>query len=277
MSKSDYHDNVFEMHLVRSYMPLFLLALRAVLLVLGMQVVSMLLEDTPVFICLCVLVYFDAYAFRHDPLNQAVGFLVPTACAVYVNVRGAVAWPEVDDDCTQVYKLAPYWAADILWAATSSMLVVAVCFRVAVQFRVHGVALVWAGMALAHVMLGCMRAFAWWELLLRVAWYHASAAVFFLSSIVLAGVDRNTHSFTVMHVNMHVLFVEGYVLMASVAVSLGVYAYLYWQHAPRLLPVPPPAQCPPAPEARRPAREAAPPNSPDDLLAQLRAAKAGAV
>jgi len=240
--------------------------------------VAMFLADTPVFICLCVLVYFDAYAFRHDALNQAVGFLLPTACVVYVNVRGAVAWPEIDNDCTHLLKLAPYWAADILWATTSSMLVVAVCFRVTVQFRVQGVALVWAGMALAHVMLGCMRAMAWWELLLRVAWYHTSAAVFFFSSVVIASVDRNTHSFTVMHVNIHVLFVEGYVLLASVTVSLGVYAYLYWQHVARLLPVLPTATpSAVAPETRRPARETAPQSSADDLLAQLRAAKAGAV
>lgn len=281
MSSSDCHDSVFEMHLVRSYMPLFMLAVRSLLLVCSIQLVSRVLADTSVFACLCVLVYFDAYAFRHDPLNKAVGFLVPTAFVLYVNIRGAGAWSDVDNDCTHLYKLAPYWTADILWAVTSSMFVVAVCFRVTVTFRVHGVALVWAGMAMAHVILGCLQAYAWWELVARVVWYHISAAIFFFSSVLLAGVDRNTHSFTVMHVNMHVLFVEGYVLAASVLVSMAAYAYIYAQYAAKAPRETPPATQPctaPVMEAvRRPGRDNSLQGGQDDLLAQLRAAKASMV
>ena len=55
---------------------------------------------------------------------------------------------------------------------------------------------------------GCLRVLAWWEGLARVTWYYLSASVFFLCSLVLTGVDRNTHSFTAMHVNLHVLFGE---------------------------------------------------------------------
>ena len=44
------------------------------------------------------------------------------------------------------------------------------------------------------------------------------------------GVDRNTHQFTVMHVCLHILFVEPYVLLASALISVCVYSKLYWEH-----------------------------------------------
>jgi len=273
MSSSD--GPLFELHLVRSYLPLFLLAWRACATVAVTRLLPAVLDDTPVFACLCFLAYFDAHAFRKDTLNRAVGFMLPAAFVGYTNLRGRQAWAEVDVECARLYMLAPYWAADVLWAASSSMLVAAVAFRVTVSLRVHAVAVLWAGLALCHVMLGCLRVLAWWEVLARVIWYYLSASVFFLCSLVLTGVDRNTHSFTAMHVNLHVLFVESYVLLGSVLVSLGVYAYLYWGSVAAAPSSRPAGPGPPPPElARRPGPTT---GSQDDLLAQLRAAKAGAV
>ena len=110
---------------------------------------------------------------------------------------------------------------------------VLLCMQVPLRVRIFNVTVSWACMALAHVMLWCLCPYALAELLGRLLLYYTSCAFFFLSSMVLPGVDLNMHSFTVVHVNMHVLFVEVYVLAVSVTISLAAYLFIYYQHSAR--------------------------------------------
>jgi len=232
MSSSDCREQLFELHLVSSYMPMLLLLLRSVLLVFVVQAVAPFLFDSSVFALLSVLVYFDALFFWRDALNRVAGFLLPTAFVLFVNFRGALLCP-LDTACQRPVQFAPYWATDVAWAASSSVVFVSLCMQVPLRVRIFNVTVSWACMALAHVMLGCLRPYALAELLGRLLLYYTSCAFFFLSSMVLPGVDRNLHSFTVVHVNMHVLFVEVYVLAVSVAISVAAYLYIYYQYSAR--------------------------------------------
>jgi len=278
MSSSDCRDDTFDLHLVRSYMPLLLLLIRSICLVLAAHVVAPFIDKSSVFVILCIIVYFDALCFWRDALNRAAGFLLPTAMAVYVNCREQQAWP-ADSACQRTMQLIPYWAADVSWAASSSVVFVSLCMQVPLRLRILTISIGWAGMALAHVMLGCLQPFMLPELLGRLLLYYVSSAFFFLSSMLLPGIDRNMHSFTVVHVNMHVLFVELYVLAVSVTISAAAYLCIYYQYSARTTPLPsaqPVAQQVPVAGEERSNLHVRPCPSPpsDDLLAELRAAKA---
>jgi len=152
--------------------------------------------------------------------------------------------------------------------------------RVPIRLRIVHVTVTWAGMALAHIMLGCLRAYSPTELVSRLMLYYTSCAFFYMSSMVLPGVDRNSHTFTVVHVNMHVLFVEAYVLAVSVCISAAAYACIYYQYQARAAP----ETTAPAVSASSPVgvgedrknlhARPAPSTVHEDLLAELRAAKA---
>ena len=232
MSSSDGRDEAFDLQLVRSYLPVLLLLLRSVMLVLAAHALAPFLADSGVFVLLSVFVYFDALCFWRDALNRAAGFLLPTAFVVYVNFRGAVSWP-ANSECERTLLLVPYWAADVAWAASSSVVFVSLCMQVQLRVRIVTVTVAWASMALAHVLLGCLRPYSLAELLGRIVLYYASCAFFFLSSMVLPGIDRNQHSFTVVHVNMHLLFVELSVLAVSVCISAAAYVCIYYQYSVR--------------------------------------------
>jgi len=280
MSSSDCRDDTPDLNLVRSYLPLFALMLRSGMLVCATQLVAPLLGDTSVFALLCVVAYFDALAFWRDSLNRAAGFLLPTAFVAYTNMRGDAPWA-ADARCERTMQLIPYWTADVAWAASSSVVFVSLCMRVPVRVRMLHVTVTWACMALAHILLGCLRAYSPTELVSRLMLYYTSCAFFYLSSMVLPGVDRNTHTYSVVHVNMHVLFVEAYVLAVSVCISAAAYACIYYQYQARAAPEPAaPDESASAPvsvvgeERKSLHARPAPSNAHEDLLAELRAAKA---
>jgi len=81
---------------------------------------------------------------------------------------------------------------------------------------------------MVHVLLGCLRPYQLAELLGHLVLYYASCAFFFLSSMMLPDIDRNQHSFTVVHVNMHLLFAELSVLAVSVGISAAAYVCIYY-------------------------------------------------
>lgn len=278
MSSSDCRDDTFDLHLVRSYMPLLLLLIRSIFLVVAAHVVAPFIDKSSVFAILCIIVYFDALCFWRDALNRAAGFLLPTAMAVYVNFREQQAWP-ADSACQRTLQLIPYWTADVSWEALSSVVFVSLCMQVPLRLRILTISISWAGMALAHVMLGCLQPFILPELLGRLLLYYVSSAFFFLSSMLLPGIDRNMHSFTVVHVNMHVLFVELYVLAVSVTISAAAYLCIYYQYSARTTPLPSAQQVvqqvPVTGEERSNLHVRPCPSPPsDDLLAKLREAKA---
>jgi hypothetical protein len=232
MSSIDYRDDLLDLKLVRSYMPLLMLIQRSMLLVMTSRLASPMLTDSSMFALLSVIVYFDALIFWRDALNRASGFLMPTAFVIYVNLRGHEVWP-TNTKCTRSVQLAPYWTADIAWAASSSVVFVSLCMQVPLRVRILHVTVTWSCMALAHIFLGCLIPYDLTELVCRLLLYYVSCAFFFLSSMLLPEVNRNKHSFTVLHVNMHMLFVEPYVLAVSVSISVAAYACIYYQYTAR--------------------------------------------
>jgi hypothetical protein len=143
MSSDDSRDDAFDLNLVRSYLPLLVLMLRSTVLVCVTLALAPLLGDHCIFALLCVVVYFDAVTFWRNSLNRAAGFLMPSAFVVYVNLRGAEPWP-VDTRCLRTFQVIPYWAADVAWAASSSVVFVSLCMRVPLRLRMVYVAVTWS-------------------------------------------------------------------------------------------------------------------------------------
>jgi len=110
-------------------MPLLLLILRSMMLVMTTRLASPMLNNSSVFALLSVLVYFDTLIFWRDALNRGSGFLMPTVIVMYVNFRGHKVWPPITK-CMRSLQLTQYWTADIVWAASSSVVFVSPCMQV---------------------------------------------------------------------------------------------------------------------------------------------------
>lgn len=275
-------DKHVDFGLVHTYVPLLVLASRALLLVaLFRLVVHAGLDGPGLVVLLGGATYFDAYVFRGDTLNRAAGFLAPVAFFLYTSTHEVFRWQSDGADglvrrapCTASPLVMLYWAVDVLWASSSSMQVAALFLPVRAHVRIQTVACAWSLVLLAHVMLRCDAAPALPEVLLRVLLYYASCVCYFYTSVFTPDVDRNAHCFTVMHVCLHLLFVEPHVLLVSVLVSAGVYSKVYLEHfAPdyRSLLAPAPAHALRGPPHGAQARPEA---AQDSLLSELRAAQA---
>jgi hypothetical protein len=129
-------------------MPLPMLLMRSILLVLSAHAVAPFIDMssvfvlTSVFVLLSIIVYFDALCFWRDPLNRAAGFLLPSAIAVYVNFRDEQTWP-ADSACQRTLQLIPYWAADVSWAALSSVGFVSLYMQVPLRVRILTMSIAW--------------------------------------------------------------------------------------------------------------------------------------
>jgi len=266
-----------DFQLVSTYVPMLQLLARAMGLILLFQVAHGVGHDhTGLCVLVCVLCYFDAYCYRHDALNRAAGFLVPPAFYMYTHAPAQNTWlASPVSHCTETHVLVFYWAVDLLWASSSSMLIATLLCKLRVKLRIQTVACVWSFILLVHVALRCYHPPGFSEIVLRVLLYYLSCICYFFSSVLVLDTDRHTHTFTVMHVCLHILFVEPFVLVASVVVSGGIYGKLYVDHLGythrKHCPEPPP----PSTAVTEPAVGGSiSGHAKDDLLSQLRAAQA---
>ena len=276
MTSGESNGKRVDFQLVSTYVPVIQLVARAMVLVLLFQVAHSVGHDhTGLCVLVCVLCYFDGYCYRTDALNRAAGFLVPPAFYMYTHAPSQNTWVVSPvSHCTQMPVLVFYWAVDLLWASSSSMLIASLLCKIRVKLRIQTVACVWSFILLVHVALRCYHPPGFWEIVLRVLLYYVSCVCYFFTSSFVLDTDRHTHTFTVMHVCLHILFVEPFVLVASVVVSGGIYAKLYIYHMGythcKHCPEPPPS-----PAVHEPSVSVSVTGHPkDDLLAQLRAAQA---
>ena len=265
-----------DFQLVSTYVPVIQLVAREMALVLLFQVAHSVGHDhTGLCVLVCVLCYFDGYCYCTDALNRAAGFLVPPAFYMYTHAPSQNTWVVSPvSHCTQMPVLVFYWAVDLLWASSWSMLIASPLCKIRVKLRIQTVVCVWSFILLVHVALRCYHAPDFWETVLRVLLYYVSCVCYFFTSSFVLDTDRHTHTFTVMHVCLHILFVEPFVLVASVVVSGGIYAKLYIDHMGythrKHCPEPSPSTA-----LHEPSVSVSVTRHPKDyLLAQLRAAQA---
>ena len=269
----DEADDDVDFELVTTYTPLLLVLLRSAgLLVLSEVSVRVLGVRQNVLVVLVVLVYCDALYWRNDKLNRAAGFLCPVALAVLAGTEVTLCSPGASRP-PAVLALLSYWTVQVVWPLGSAYYLAALAFGLYLpgerQVVVASVACL--GVHCVLLLAGPQGV---GEVMLRAVLYYTTTMLFYYSKARLSGVDRNTHSRLTVHVGMHLLFVDVYVLAGSAV----VFGLLLWRVFCRsTLPGPalrtfgaPAKVAGPAPKTAGPAMHSAG----DDALAQLRAAQA---
>ena len=223
------------------------------------------------------LVYCDAYAWRSDKLNRAVGFLCPVGLALLATTSVTPCSGEESDDKNghSLLALLPYWTVQVAWPLGSAYYLAASAFGVfrPSERQVVGVS---AACLAVHCVLLLAGRQGTGDVMLRAAVYYMTSMLFYHAKARLSSVDRNAHSRLTVHVCLHLLFVDLYVLVASVA----VFGLLFWKvflrgggpgHAGLGLGQP-------GPGAAKTLSSQPPSSSskavPEDVLQQLRAAQA---
>lgn len=216
-------DEPVNFQLVSTYVPLLLLLLRSVLLLTAAHLCAALLEaHGALLVILAVLVYFDAHAFRHNKLNQACGFLCPVALCV---LQARVA--HGSQDCEATYLQVALWSVDMVWAVSCTSYVAIVCYKGYFVVRVLYAALGWAACAVVHALAACAP-LDFPHQLIRTVLYYLTCTLFFYVKCSSPLVDRGSYQFAVLHVFVHIFFVQHYVLLGSVVAAAVVFGAAYY-------------------------------------------------
>ena len=118
------------------------------------------------------------------------------------------------------------YCVDTVWAIGSSLFLAANTFHVRIPCKIYVLTCCGAVLFVLHVQLQPLPTFSH-EIWSRICIYYMSSAAFFYTQPILADLDRNIHHFSVMHVNIHLVFVRSYVLFGSTLIFLGLYVKIY--------------------------------------------------
>jgi len=184
--------------------------------------------QSSLFVLVVVVMYFDAYLFRAQKLNWVCSFLAPVALGAYASTHA----PRTH--CTGLQVVAMHWAVDLCWAVSGSFLLAShsLCLRIPVDVVTASVA--WAACLVAHAILACSHTTSA-EVVCRAVCYYVSCMIHYYSMSFVDGIDRNALAFSVMHVSLHMMFVEVYVLLGSSLVFAFFYARVKYKgllHSP---------------------------------------------
>ena len=213
--------------LVSTYVPLVLLLARSVLLLTAAQFVAEPLEEHgALMLVLVVAVYFDAHVFRHNRLNQACGFLCPVAlCVLQGRLRRV-------DGCDTTFAQVALWAVDMVWAISCTSYVAIVCYKGYFVVRVVYAAATWAVCAILHTMASCVPLDVHHQIVRTVLYYLACTLFFYFrytaTCLERGSRDRSCYQQSVLHIFLHVFYVQHYVLLGSVVMASIVFGAAYY-------------------------------------------------
>jgi len=254
-----------DFRLVTTYIPVLMLLARSGLLVVVVDVCQRAVTwPSSLFVLVVVVVYFDAYLFRAQKLNRVCGFLAPVALGVYVSTRA----PRTH--CTGLQVVAMHWAVDLCWAVSSSFFLASHALRLRIPVDVVTASMAWSACLVAHAILACSHTTSA-EVVCRAVCYYVSCMIHYYSVSFVDGIDRNALAFSVMHVSLHMMFVEVYVLLGSSLVFAFLYARIYYEG---LLRSPGCGMDLLAPAKRSATPCCGTPAEPSELIRELRAAQA---
>ena len=253
-----------DFQLVTTYILVLMLLARSGLLVVVVNVCQRAVTwPSSLFVLVVVVVYFDAYLFRAQKLNWVCDFLAPVALSAYVSTRA----PRTH--CTGLQVVAMHWAVDLCWAVSSNFFLSSRALRLRIPVDVVTASMAWAACLVAHAILACSHTTSA-EVVCRVVCYYVSCMIHYYSTSFVDSIDRNALAFSVMHVSLHMMFVEEYVLLGSSLVFAFLYARIYYEG---LLHSPVGGMDLPAPAKRSATPSCGAPAEPLELIRELRAAQ----
>lgn len=207
--------------------------MRSVVLVVLCELYSRIMGPRQnLLVVLVVCVYCDAHSWRHDKLNRALGFLCPVALCILstTDVTHCSALLAID---RSLAAQVVYWTVQVVWPLLASYYLAVLGFIDVNNFKKPNEAtLAAAGMfcLTMHCVLLMSSHQTTAEVMVRSVLYYTAGMLFYYSKSKLPSVDRNTHNWMAMHVCIHLLFVDVYVLIASVVVLGGLIWGLFFHH-----------------------------------------------
>jgi len=214
-------DDHVDFGLVTTYVPLFGLFLRAIMLMALYELRGFFdMQYTTLFAVLLALVYLDAIYYKEYKISSACGGLVVPAVAIFLS-HGVQKMRNVD----YTHFILSY-CVDTAWAIGSCLVLAWNTFHIRIPCKIYVLTCCGAVLFVLHVQLQPLPTLPH-EIWSRVCIYYMSSAAFFYTQPILADLDRNIHHFSVMHVNMHLVFVRSYVLIGSTLIFIGLYIKIY--------------------------------------------------
>ena len=233
MASNDCEPSI-DFSIVQTYIPGLMLFFRCLiflsvyaLLVFGMtqetlgHIRSSVRPDIVLFI-LATLAYFDGFFFRHDNLSRAVGFLAPPLLLIAVMsncIQSSVG--QCDDMTSNIL----YWVASIAWASSSTFCVLDMILRLT-SVNIHIMSVGWTVAGLILLYVDCQKKGVL-EIATRSLLYYVLATLLWFSQTLQPDVERNRFSYSVLHGPLHILFVNQYVMCASVCIWVLIFIYYY--------------------------------------------------
>ena len=213
-----------DLALVTTYVPVFLVFVRALGL-LGVHHVLVVLEVSPpvMFCTMAFYVFVDHYALVYDTrFDAACGQLFPVAMCLIVYITPALP-------CI-FSRSATNWSVDMVWASSATLQTAAAAFGVvpAVASRYPLLkACFWGACGIAHASVACgSRSLLEW--VARFAAYYGLCAQVYFSKEVLPGVDRSKHVFLTPHLCVHALFTHAYITISTVCIFTCIHSYVFF-------------------------------------------------
>ena len=250
-----------DMRLVTTYIPLMILILRSIAMCVFCEVFYRIFGPRQNLLIIIVLImYADASSWQRDRMNRIVGFLCPVALCIVTTTNHTLCSPVVDETLqSRLPLIIIYWTLQVLWPVSTAYYFSAVIFSFQKPREVYLITL-WSACLGVHcyLLLGGFQSTG--EIMLRCIVYYMTAMLFYHSKCKLAQVDRNTHHSITMHVCLHFLFVDVYIMICSVTVFSILFWYIFFNRTASDI-----IYQASIPKTRQD----------EDLLTQLRAAKSG--
>lgn len=228
MASRDDGDRDVDFQLVSTYIPVLVLMLRGVGLCVLCEVWYRVLGPRQnLLVVLLVISYSDAYYWRNDKMNSVLGFLCPVVVCLLTTTDHTLCSPRIDRAHARLPEVAVFWTLQVLWPVTSAYYFAAVIFQLR---RPRELALVafWMLCLSAHCVLLLGGHQSTGDIMLRCMVYYMFGMLFYHSKARLEAIDRNTHNCMSLHVSLHLLFVDIYIMVPNVAVLCILAWYVFF-------------------------------------------------
>ena len=214
--------------LVSTYIPGLLLLLRSMLFLVLFQVMVLFasqpnsgIHTNIILYCMAVLIYFDAWWHRHDALNRACGFLAPVFLCVATTSDDLHHHP---NSCSSVTATVLYYTLGVTWAASSGFCIIGAMLRLGINVNIYMASVCWAVVLFVLLYIDCAQ-YKVHEMIARVLAFYMLAILAWFSQVFQQDIERSRFSFSVLHVHLHVLFVDRYIILGSIVVWCCAFAF----------------------------------------------------
>ena len=217
---------------VATYLPLIMLLLRAAIFLTVMQVLTIVVGQIHLIVVVSAwLVYFDSCLFKNDASNRMCGFLVPIAL-MYGNNR--LIHIQFESDVSHNFNchissaiFISHYVLAVTWA-TGSIFMLIYVFVDMPHLRLDLQVLSFFSGALGIGMLWteCLTK-PFHELLLRAMMFYILTFGFCLLHAYTQHLHYRRYKTIGMHISLHLLFVNMYIVAGSVMLCIALVFYLF--------------------------------------------------